>query len=226
MDILRCPQSELAFISIGFNSLLFNNEGAPVCSDRKILLVLQLMEIAVKNMVCDRCVSVVTGIMRSLGYPEAVVTMGRVALDRDLSGEELDRIDRCLVAEGFQLLRDRGASLVEKVKAAVLRLARSRDDDRKVKLSVYLSDELGVDYRTLGRLFAEHENRTIERYYIAQKIEYVKELLDYGEMTVSEIACLTGYSSVAHLSRQFREETGMTPTAYRETGKRIPLDKV
>lgn len=184
------------------------------------------MEITVKNMVCDRCVMVVSDIMRRLGHPDAEVTMGHVRLDADLTDDELDRLDAMLVDAGFELLRDRDLALVEEIKTAVILLARDSEGDQRLKLSAYLSERLGVDYRTLSRVFTATEHRSIERYYIAQKVEYVKELLDYGELTVSEIADMTGYSSVAHLSRQFRAETGLTPTEYRENGGRTPLDKV
>lgn len=183
------------------------------------------MEIAVKNMVCDRCVMVVTGIMSRIGHPEAVVSMGSVSVPGELSAEELDALERMLREAGFELLRDRDLALVERIKRAVIELARGRDDGG-LKLSAWLAGRLGADYRTLNRVFSAHELRTIERYYIAQKVEYVKELLAYGEMTVSEIAHAAGYSSVAHLSRQFRAETGMTPTEYRERGTRTPLDRV
>lgn len=198
-----------------------------VCSDWEILLVLQQMEIAIKNMVCDRCVKVVGDIMARLAHPQAQVTMGRVTLDAPLSDDELTLLDKMLVEEGFELLRDRDSSLVERIKGEVIQFARDAAINTRVKLSAYLADRLATDYRTLGRVFSEHEGRTIERYHIAQKIEYVKELLAYGEMTVSEVADITGYSSAAHLSRQFHAETGMTPTEYRErTPRRTPLDKV
>lgn len=185
------------------------------------------MEIAVKNMVCDRCIKVVGEVMARLGYPHAAVTMGRVSLDTPLSDDELVRLGEMLVEEGFELLRDRDSSLVERVKGEVILFVRDGGVNVRMKLSAYLSGRLGVDYRTLGRVFADNEDRTIERYYIAQKIEYVKELLAYGEKTVSEIADAAGYSSAAHLSRQFHAETGMTPTEYRDsTPRRTPLDKV
>ncbi len=197
-----------------------------VCKDWKNLLALQLMEIGVKNMVCDRCVMVVADIMRRMGYPDARVTMGSVSVDNTLSDKEFERLDGMLVAAGFELLRDRESSLVDSVKREVILFARNPEVNCRMKLSAYLAKRIGIDYRTLGKLFAGHENRTIERYYIAQKVEYVKELLAYGNMTVSEIADMTGYSSVAHLSRQFRDETGITPTQYRMAGQRKPLDKV
>ena len=178
-------------------------------------------------MVCDRCVKVVGDIMARLGHPQAQVTMGRVTLDAPLSDDELTLLDKMLVEEGFELLRDRDSSLVERIKGEVIQFARDSAINTRVKLSAYLADRLATDYRTLGRVFSEHEGRTIERYHIAQKIEYVKELLAYGEMTVSEIADITGYSSAAHLSRQFHAETGMTPTEYREQSpRRTSLDKV
>ncbi len=183
------------------------------------------MEIAVKNMVCDRCVMVVREIMARLGYPDAEVTLGLVKVDGELSPDSLGRLADELAGAGFELLRDASLALVERVKAAVIDLVRGADDGR-LKLSAYLTASLNVDYRVAAAAFARVEGRTIERYYITQKVEYVKELLDYGELTVSEIADMTGYSSVAHLSHQFRAETGMTPSAYKLTGHRRPLDKV
>ena len=163
------------------------------------------MILFIKNMVCDRCVMTVKNILASLGYEHAEVSMGKAEVDADLTAAELDTIGN---------------------KNAVIALVR-RDDAAQENLSSLLTAAVGVDYRQMSAVFSAHEHRTIEKFYIAQKVERVKELIDYGELTVSEIAYATGYSSVAHLSRQFRQVTGMTPTQYKTSNQgRKPIDKV
>lgn len=184
------------------------------------------MILFIKNMVCDRCVMTVKNILASLGYGHAVVTMGKAEMDADLTTEEMGAIGHKLAEVGFMLLENPDDVLVERIKNAVIALVR-RDDAAQENLSSLLTAAVGVDYRQMSAVFSAHEHRTIEKFYIAQKVERVKELIDYGELTVSEIAYATGYSSVAHLSRQFRQVTGMTPTQYKTSNQgRKPIDKV
>ncbi|MCM1093622.1 MAG: helix-turn-helix domain-containing protein [Lachnospiraceae bacterium] len=184
------------------------------------------MILRIKNMVCDRCVKVVKEAVAGLGLNGATVGLGYIEMPEKLDKSSMTALETALEKEGFEILKSREEELVELTKGILIKLARA-DDATSRKLSVYLSETLGVDYTTLSRIFSASEGRTIERYYILQKIEYVKELIDYGGKTMSEIAHITGYSSVAHLSRQFKEVTGLTPTAYKDSGEsHRQLDKI
>jgi AraC-like DNA-binding protein len=142
----------------------------------------------------------------------------------------MQRISNVLEENGFELIEDRKARTIEQLKLAVLKLVRERGEGRnqKTRQSEYLSNELGLDYHYLSTLFSSIENITIEQYIILQRVERAKELLKYGELTLSEIAYKLGYSSVQHLSNQFKSVTGFTPTSFKKlTGSvRKPIDKV
>jgi len=184
------------------------------------------MVLRVKNMVCDRCVKVVKDAAAVLGLADASVGLGYIDIPGDLDPVSMRNLETALEKEGFEILKSREAELVELAKGLLIKLARAEEETSR-KLSVYLSEALGVDYTMLSRIFSASEGRTIERYYILQKIEYVKELIDYGGKTMSEIAYVAGYSSVAHLSRQFKEVTGFTPTSYKDSGEsHRQLDKI
>ncbi len=174
-----------------------------------------MTQLSIKNMVCPRCVMAVRDVLQSLGYTATQVNIGNATVAQDLDAAQLNELDEHLQAIGFELLRNGDEALVERIKTAVIFLSR-RDDGSPVKLSDELSAALKTDYKQLSALFSAHEHRTIERFYIAHKVEHVKELLDYGQLSVSEIAYRTGYSSVAHLSRQFKQVTGLTPSQYRD----------
>ncbi len=176
-------------------------------------------------MVCDRCIMVVDSLLRRLGYTVVNVALGSADIAEFLDDEALEGVAGELRRLGFGLIEDEAKLTAQKVKTLLIGLVRSESGTR-LKLSAWLEEHTGIDYRTLGSAFVAVEGRTIENYFISQKIEYVKELLDYGRFTASEIAYRTGYSSVAHLSRQFRAVTGMTVTQYRTGGRRRPLDKV
>ncbi len=185
-----------------------------------------MTQLAIKNMVCPRCVAAVKGVIEELGLGSREVSIGNATVSQDLSPEQRETLDSHLRAIGFELLLNEEDALVERIKTATIFLAR-RDDGAPVKLSDELSKALGADFKQLSNIFSQHERRTIEKFFIAQKVEHVKELLDYGELTVSEIAYRTGYSSVAHLSRQFKQVAGLTPTQYRlQPSHRQSLDKI
>lgn len=176
-------------------------------------------------MVCNHCVRAVSEAFSELGITPVDVRLGRAEIAGTLGDRELALLAARLERSGFELISDPDKETVESIKREIMIMVRS---DRPVekKLSAYLSDRLRKDYRTLSRIFSESEGRTIENYHILQKIERVKELLLDGELSVSEISYLTGYSSVAHLSRQFKEISGMTPSEFRRDGRRIPLNEV
>ncbi|SDK21559.1 Helix-turn-helix domain-containing protein [Catalinimonas alkaloidigena] len=189
-------------------------------------------QLKIKNMVCPRCIRVVREEMERLGYQVRDVTLGEVLLsDAD---PDLTKIARMLEGNGFALLADPKDRLVEQIKTEVIDLIRSgRIESLHVKLSDYLAERLDRDYTTLSHLFSTHEGITLERYTILQKIERAKELISYGELSMSEIAYQLGYRTIAHLSSQFRQIVGESPTAYRkslqsrgEADPRRPLDGV
>ena len=183
------------------------------------------MRLMIKNMVCNHCVTAVKAALADAGVKTTHVELGRADIEEDLTESELKIIAERLENSGFELITDPAKELVESIKREIIIMVRS-DDPRQLKLSEYLSSKLGRDYRTLSRTFSDSEGRTIENYQILQKIERVKELLLDGQLTVSEIAWQTGYSSVGHLSHQFKDITGMTPSESRISGHRIPLNEV
>jgi AraC family transcriptional regulator len=165
-------------------------------------------------MVCNRCVLVVRQEMERLGlHPESVV-LGEVTLNNDdLSPEDLKRIDDSLLEFGFERIDDRKGRLVEAIKSQVIRMIQQpAPGERKMNWSAILSENLHYDYNYLSNLFSVLEGTTLEQYIIRQKIERAKELLFYDELNLSQIASELGYSSVAHLSSQFKKVTGFTPS--------------
>jgi len=184
----------------------------------------------VKNMVCDRCIRVVREELERLKLDVRSVALGEVVVAGIARELPLKQISNVLETNGFELIEDRNAKTIELLKLAVLRLVREGSDikERKIRQSEYLSKELGLDYHYLSTLFSSIENITIEQYIILQRIERAKELLKYGELTLSEIAYKLGYSSVQHLSNQFKSVTGFTPSSFKKlTGNvRKPLDRI
>lgn len=186
------------------------------------------MLLRIKNMVCDRCVMVVRTELERAGCRVLAVRLGEAEVEGGLSPGEKTRLAERLEALGFELLEDRRARMIEAVKRAVIELVRAEEVMPDVRLSEYLQERLRVDYRQISTLFSETEGRTVEKYFIAQKIERVKELLVYDELSLGEIAFRLGYSSVAHLSAQFKQVTGMTPSRYKLMGSagRRTIDSV
>lgn len=184
----------------------------------------------VKNMVCDRCIRVVREELKNLKLDIRSVTLGEVVVGGIARELPMKQISSVLETNGFELIKDKKAKTIELLKLAVLRFVRESDESkkRKIRQSEYLSKELGLDYHYLSTLFSSIENITLEQYVILQRVERAKELLKYGESTLSEIAYKLGYSSVQHLSNQFKSVTGFTPSAFKKlTGNvRKPLDKI
>ncbi len=184
----------------------------------------------IKNMVCHRCVLSVEGILKEESIPYRSIGIGEVHLMNDLSPAQKSRLVTKLEKVGFELIDDRVTALVEKIKQLVIKKARKQlaDKENELNLSSFLCAHLHHEYTYLSSLFSSIEGRTIENYYIEQRIENVKELLIYGEMTLSEIAFQLDYSSTAHLSSQFKKITGLTPSYFKQIGadKRKSLDKI
>jgi AraC family transcriptional regulator len=184
----------------------------------------------VKNMVCHRCILAVEEVLRKSGIPFQQVITGEIHLDEKINSEETDRLTDKLVKIGLELIDNRVSGTVEKIKQFVIRKARNELDEKenKMKLSAYLAQKLYHEYTYLSSLFSSVEGRTIESYFIEQRIEKVKELLVYKEMTLSQISFEMEYSSVAHLSNQFKKVTGHNSSYFIKAGsdKRKLLDHV
>ena len=186
------------------------------------------MKLFIKNMVCDRCRMVVRESMEKLGLIPVSVELGEVELKQPLTDAEKLAFKQALQVLGFELIDDKKSRIIEKIKLIILELIRQKDGEMTQNLSETLSSRLNHDYNYLSNLFSEVEGTTIEKYFIAQKIELVKELLVYDELSLSEIAFRLNYSSVAYLSSQFKKVTGLTPSHFKNirSVKRKPLDKV
>ena len=187
------------------------------------------MELHIKNMVCGRCIKSVTSVFERNGIVPNSVELGVVYLKDNMNAETKQKVQEELRIEGFEMLDDQKAKVVDQVKAAIIELVHYGElDEMNKKLSNFLAEKLHKDYNYLSSLFSSVENTTIEQYFILQKIEKVKEWLVYNEYTLSEMAYKMGYSSVAHLSGQFKKVTGFTPSQFKQLKEhnRKPLDKV
>ncbi|WP_440880877.1 helix-turn-helix domain-containing protein [Tenacibaculum sp. C7A-26P2] len=175
------------------------------------------MIIIIKNMVCSRCKMVVNSIFIEIGLHPKKVILGEVEIkEKDISSVR-KRLEERLNYFGFEILTDSKEMIVEKVKITIIDLVQNQNSNLNVKLSEYLKQEIHKDYSTLSNIFSEFEKITIEKYFILQKVEKVKELLGYNEFTLSEIALQLNYSSVAYLSNQFKKVTGLSPSQFKKT---------
>jgi AraC-like DNA-binding protein len=173
------------------------------------------MVIYVKNMVCVRCKMVVQSELSKLGLHPIKVELGEAIIQEEISAEYLAQLNMELQKSGLEILKDNKNILAEKIKTAIIQLVYEDDAKLKINLSDYLSDKLHYNYTYLNNVFYKTQGISIEKYMIAQKIERVKELLAYNELNLTEIAFRMNYSSVAHLSNQFKKTTGMNATEYR-----------
>ena len=182
----------------------------------------------VKNMVCNRCIMVVQQVFENLGHAPVRISLGEVDTTNPIAEDELEKLRKALVGYGFELIDDTKSRIIEKIKNTIVQSIHHNHDDLKVNYSDYIESHLNRDYAYLSSLFSEVEGTTIEKYIIHQKIERVKELLVYDELTLSEIADQMGYSNVAYLSNQFKKVTGLTPSHFKQVkeNKRKPLDEV
>ena len=182
----------------------------------------------IKNMVCDRCIMVVQAELDKLSLNAKNIKLGEVILDKEITPAEKDTLVKILAPLSFEVIDDKKSRMIEKIKSIIIDLVHHQDNEIKTNLSNILSNALHNDYNYLSNFFSEVEGTTIEKYFIAQKIEKVKELLVYDELSLSEIADRLNYSSVAYLSNQFKKVTGLTPSHFKQIreDKRKPLDKV
>lgn len=188
------------------------------------------MTIYVKNMVCNRCKLAVQSVFTNAGITPVSVALGEVQLaDAFIQPQQLQQIEEKLQQLGFELIDDRKSRMIERIKNLVIALVHYTGGDQpREKYSELISRELHYDYSYLSKLFSEVEGITIEQYIIGQKVEKIKEYLVYDELSLGEIAVTMGYSSLAHLSAQFKKVTGMSPAQFKKLGihQRKPLDEI
>lgn len=183
----------------------------------------------IKNMVCPRCIMAVQDILSRLHIPYIEVRLGEVVLKEPKENYDLNTLRAELKNIGFELIEDHQLQFVENIKNLIIDLVRNPQETKNpYNFSTYISDKLGKNYHYLSNIFSEKEGITIEKYMILQRIEYAKELLIYDELSLSEIAWRLNYSSVAHLSNQFKQITGFSPTAFKklQNQDRNPLDQL
>jgi AraC family transcriptional regulator len=185
------------------------------------------MQLYIKNMVCNRCITAVRQELERFHVYPKEIALGEVTLEEPLTKIESEQFNLGLQALGFELLDDNKKKQIEVIKNLLIQKVQRGGIEEHFIISDFLSKSLKKDYTTITRLFSEVESMTIEQFFILQKIEKVKEWLAYNEYTLSEIAWKLGYSSVGHLSAQFKKVTGLTPSDFKKLGgKRKPLDRV
>lgn len=174
------------------------------------------MKVFIKNMVCNRCIAAVENIFNTAGVKTTSVILGEAETESEVPAEKMQLIEKNLIDTGFERIMDSAHQLVEKIKNLIIVKISELDIDEDFLLSEFLSSKLHKDYSSLSKTFSQNENITLEQFFILQKIEKVKELLLYNEFNLTEIAGKLGYKSVQHLSSQFRNVTGFTPTEFKK----------
>lgn len=180
-------------------------------------------------MVCNRCIKVVSEELEKLELSVTSIKLGEVTVKENVDPVKLEKVKQVLIDNGFELLDDKKALLIEKIKNTVIEVIHQTDQvDLHINFSHVIQEKVGKDYQYLSSLFSSIEGITIEKYIILQRIERVKELLIYNELNLSEISFKMGYSSVQHLSSQFKKVTGLTPSGFKKLNdqNRKPLDKI
>jgi AraC-like DNA-binding protein len=173
------------------------------------------MKIYIRNMVCIRCQMVLKYELEKLGLHYTKIELGEAEIMEDLTIEQRDNLSTSLKNIGLELMVDKKNLLADKVKTAIIDLVHYTDYQIKINLSDYLSKNVYHNYASLSNLFSEVKGTTIEKFYLSQKIERVKELLVHDELNLTDIAYKLNYSSVAHLSTQFKKVTGLTPSHFK-----------
>ncbi|RYE19576.1 MAG: AraC family transcriptional regulator, partial [Sphingobacteriaceae bacterium] len=174
------------------------------------------MKLAVKNMVCDRCLLVVQQQLQALNFGVKSIGLGWVEVDPEPDLNQLLAIASAFKVVGFELIDDYKLKLIEQIKNIIIKTVSHSDlSEMNVNFSTLLADQLQKSYSYLSNLFSEQEDNTIEHYIIQQKVEKIKEFIEYGDLNLNEIAFKMGYSSSAHLSTQFKKMTGISPSQYK-----------
>ncbi len=185
--------------------------------------------IHIKNMVCNRCIKVVREELEKLGYKIEEIALGEATISSE-NKIDFELINKILTENGFELIDSRQSRLIEKIKVTIIKTIGEMAEGnlKNIQFSELLQESLNLSYQYLSGLFSSSEGITIEKYIILQKVEKVKELIVYDELSLSEISFRLGYSSVQHLSSQFKKVTGLTPSHFKKIRniKRNPLDKL
>jgi AraC-like DNA-binding protein len=186
------------------------------------------MKLYIKYMVSLRCKMVVKEALEKLGLHYVILDLGSVEVMKDLTEVQREKLRKMLLLSGLELMDDKKAMLIEKIKNVIIEMVHYTDELPKVNYSEYISEKLGLDYTHISKIFSEVKGITIEQFIIAHKIERVKELLLYDELNLTQISYIMNYSSVSHLSKQFKKVTGLTPSFFKQLKdkKRIALENV
>jgi len=186
------------------------------------------LKLYIKYMVSNRCKMAVKEELKKLGLHFIVVDLGEVDVMENITFDQRQQLKAGLLNSGFELMDDKKSMLIEKIKNVIIEMVHHSDEVIKVNFSIYLSEKLNHDYTYLSNLFSEVQGTTIERFIISHKTERVKELIIYGEHNITEIAWKMGYSSVAHLSSQFKKVTGLSPSHFKnlKDKRRCPIEEI
>jgi AraC-like DNA-binding protein len=186
------------------------------------------LKLYIKYMVSIRCKMAVKDVLKNLGLHFIIVDLGEVEIMEDLDNDLLDKLKKSLIDIGLELMDDHKAILIEKTKNVITDMIHNSDEVPKVNYSDYISEKLDYDYTYLSNIFSEVKGITIQHFIIIHKIERIKELIIYDQLSISEIAWKMNYSSVAHLSNQFKKMTGLTPSHYKQlkNKRRKPIEEI
>lgn len=186
------------------------------------------LKLYIKYMVSNRCKTAVKEDLKRLGLHFIMVDLGEVEIMENISEEQREQVKIALLNSGFELMDSKRAVLIEKIKNTVIEMVHHSDDLIKTNFSNFLSEKLNHDYTYLANLFSAIQGTTIEQFIIAHKIERIKELIIYGELNITEIAWKMNYSSVPHLSNQFKKMTGLTPSHFKKMKdqRRSPIEEI
>lgn len=187
-----------------------------------------MSKLLIKNMVCQRCVMTVKDILNKTDIPFQDVSLGEVEVKGKISAEKMRHLDEALKNVGFELFETRVNKIIEDIKQRVIEYISLGMESQEIKLSTFITNKIPNDYSYISDLFSSVEGKTIEQYFILQRIEKVKELIVYDQLSLTEISYQTGFSSVHHLSTQFKKITGLSPSHFRKIAgeKRKSIDKV
>ncbi len=179
-------------------------------------------------MVSSRCKTAVKDELKKLGLHFIILNLGEVDVMEDISPDKREQLKEALFSAGFELMDDKRSVLIEKIKNVIVEMVHHSDDSLKVNFSQHLSEKLQYDYTYMANLFSEIQGTTIEQFIIMHKVERIKELIVYGELNITEISWKMNYSSVAHLSNQFKKVTGLSPSHFKQLKdkRRTPIEEI
>jgi AraC-like DNA-binding protein len=186
------------------------------------------LKLHIKYMVSNRCKMAVKEELKKFGLHFIVVDLGEVEIMETISTEQRERLKIALLGVGFELMDDRKAVLIEQIKNVIVEMVHHTEETIKTNFSDFLSEKLKYDYTYMANLFSEVQGTTIEQFIISHKIERIKELIIYDELNITQIAWKMNYSSVAHLSNQFKKVTGLSPSHFKQlkNKRRSPIEEV